>query len=616
MAIKTVKIMADFETTTSPDDLRVWAGCAVDINTFEVMTITKDIAEFMQYLSNKNSVVYWHNLKFDGEFLLSYLLLNGFKLSKTPADKTFDCLITDDGLFYSITIIFEKKNKKYRKATVYDSLKKLPFKVSEISKAFKLEDSKGSIDYDEYRPVGHELTDTEKDYIIKDCRIVAQALHTQFSQGLDRMTNASDAMYHFKQTIGPREFDKLFPVFPLEMDNDLRKAYKGGFVAVNPKYQNMEGLQGLTFDVNSLYPSRMYEELLPWGYPVYFEGEYVQDDKFPLYIVQIQADFEVKPDHIPILQLKKNRSFRETEYLKSSQNDNGEWTYPIFTVTNVDLELIKEHYTLIDPVYICGYKFKGKKGIFKEYIDYWMRIKETNTGALRTLAKLMLNSLYGRFALNPKVVNKIPVLNESGVVRYIATDTKNEEDRKIVEEYQGFSGETYRDAVYTPMACFITAYARKLTITTCQALYDRWIYADTDSCHLTGFNPPENMEIHDTKLGAWKHEGTFVNSKFIRAKTYMETMEKRTKNNSLHDYCRVLNKTFDVWRNHDHILYHDTVVTCAGMPDNVKYLDLGNEYDKRVTYDTFTPGSSFFGKLAPKRYRGGVVLVPGWFTIH
>ena len=38
---------------------------------------------------------------------------------------------------------------------------------------------------------------------------------------------------------------------------------------------------------------------------------------------------------------------------------------------------------------------------------------------------------------------------------------------------------------------------------------------------------------------------------------------------------------------------------CAGMPDNCKSL---------VTYENFTYGSEYEGKLMPKRIKGGVVL--------
>lgn len=625
MAIKTMKIMCDFETTTTPDDVRVWGGCAVNIDTFEVMHISNSIESFITYLQDKNTTCYWHNLKFDGEFLISFLLHNGYKLSKEKNDKTFDCLITDDGIFYSITIIFEKKNKKYKKATIYDSLKKLPFKVAQIPKAFGLNESKLSIDYDEFRPIGHELTDQEKEYIIADCKIVAQALNIQLDKGLTKMTNASDAMAHFKETIGRDRFEKLFPVFPIEMDTDIRRAYKGGYTHLKSEHKNARGLKGITFDFNSLYPSVMYDELLPWGYPVFFEGEYEYDERFPLYIVRIRADFELKPGHLPIIQLKKNRLFKETEYLVNSKDPNGKYTYPEFTVTSIDLELIKEHYELIDPEYKCGYKFKGKTGIFKEYIDYWTeekrKAKESGNKAMYSLCKIMLNSLYGRFALNPIVINKIPYLDQNGVVKYDCTGNTNpkvkvkEETKKRVEEYKGHYGIDYREPVYTPMACFITAYARKKIITTCQSVYDRFIYCDTDSCHIIGNEIPEHFDVHDTRLGALKNEGRFVDSKYIRSKTYMETMEEKTKDDSLKTYAKLLNKGFDNWREDGYIIYHNTIVTCAGMPDDIKYTDLYSP-DEGVTYETFKEGASFFGKLVPKRYKGGIVLTPSDFTIH
>ena len=201
MAIKNQKIVADFETTTDPADVRVWAVCAVDIDTFETVHIGNNIHDFMVWLSTRNTTCYFHNLKFDGEFLLHYLLTHGYKYSDTREAKTFETLITDDGIFYSITVYFAKENKKYKKVTFYDSLKKLPFKVSVISKAFELEDEKLTIDYDAPRPPGHELTEEEKQYIVNDCRIVAQALHIQFEQGLKKMTNASDAMNGYKSVI-------------------------------------------------------------------------------------------------------------------------------------------------------------------------------------------------------------------------------------------------------------------------------------------------------------------------------------------------------------------------------------------------------------------------------
>lgn len=576
MAIKSVKVAADFETTTDPNDCRVWAACAVDIESLETVFIGNTIDSFFDWLQGKNTVAYFHNLKFDGEFIVSWLLRNGYTLSDSRQPRTFSTLISDTGQWYSITVIFEKKNKKYKKVTFRDSLKKLPFKVSVIAKAFELEDEKLEIDYQAYRAPGHELTEEERRYIVADCRIVAAALKIQFSKGLSKMTTASDAMNGYKQIIAKNNFAKLFPVFPVELDANIRRAYKGGFVYLNPRYKNMRGLQGITLDVNSLYPSVMHDCVLPYGYPIFFEGEPDPDDRYNLFIVRIKTRFKIKKGRIPMIQLKNSNRFVQTEYITDSDvydekgllNDD-----PIeLVLTSVDLTLFLEQYDVEYIEYKDGFKFKGKSGMFTEYIDYWMHIKETNTGAMRQLAKLMLNSLYGRFALNPKAATKFPVIDDAGIVHHVANNERN------LEIYDpDIDADELRDPVYTALAAFVTAYAREKTVRSAQNVFERFIYADTDSLSLIGFDVPPELDVHPTKLGAWKHEGEFTDSFFIRAKTYAKTIDGKLK------------------------------VTCAGMPDSVK---------EKVTYENFHSGSTFTGKLVPRRCVGGVVLVDTTFTIN
>ena len=128
---------------------------------------------------------------------------------------------------------------------------------------------------------------------------------------------------------------------------------------------------------------------------VYFlNGKYKDDKIYPLYIQRLICCFKLKKNKIPTIQIKNNRQyFRENEYLESS---NGEIV--ALTLTNIDLKLFLENYDVEDLKYISGWKFKGMKGLFKEYIDYWITIKNEATisgnYAMRTLAKLMLNSLY------------------------------------------------------------------------------------------------------------------------------------------------------------------------------------------------------------------------------
>ena len=604
MAKKLIKYVGDFETTTDPADCRVWASCLVDIETNETKHLSNNIEGMFEFLKDKNSEVFFANLKFDGEFIISYLLNNGYEHilpdpseRARPRPKAFTTLITDGGVFYTITVWFACKNKQYEKVTFYDSLKKLPMSVSKIAKAFNLDMRKLVIDYDEYREPGHVLTELEKEYIEADCKIVAAALKEQFAEGLTNMTNASDAMNGYKGFITKNMFERWFPVLPVEIDDDLRRTYKGGFTYVNPKYQGRLLHDGITLDINSLYPSRMYDCVLPYGYPVYFECEIPDEppeplDGYPLFMVKMRGDFELKAGHIPCLQLKKNRYYAQTEYLSSSKvkNADGSMVYarPEFWLTSVDLALFLDHYDTINMEYLCGWRFKGATGMFKAYIDYWMHIKETTTGGRRQLAKLMLNGLYGKFASNPHSKKKTPYLDEDGIVKY------------------EFTEEELREPVYTAMGAFITAYARDKTIRSAQSVYDRFIYADTDSLHLVGTDIPEDLDIHPTKLGAWKHEGTWLSATFIRCKTYIETMDELSKD-CLENYAKILNKTHEAWRESDGIRWNNMIVTCAGMPDNVK---------ESVTYENFHIGSVFEGKLMPVRVKGGVILQERNFTIQ
>lgn len=153
----------------------------------------------------------------------------------------------------------------------------------------------------------------------------------------------------------------------------------------------------------------MYEKLLPFGEPIFFNGKYQDDKVYSLFIQMITCSFEIKKDKIPTIQLKNNMSFKANEYLESSNNE-----IVCLVLTNIDLKLFLEQYNVYDLEYVCGWKFKGIHGIFEKYIDKWIKRKNEATisgnKGQRTLAKLMLNSLYGKFATSLEVQSKIPYL--------------------------------------------------------------------------------------------------------------------------------------------------------------------------------------------------------------
>ena len=91
---------ADFETTVEENTRQqtateVWSAASVELWTEDVM-VFHSIGELYEYYVslNENIVVYFHNLKFDGNFWLSYLLYDlKFKTRKAARSKrTGKCL--------------------------------------------------------------------------------------------------------------------------------------------------------------------------------------------------------------------------------------------------------------------------------------------------------------------------------------------------------------------------------------------------------------------------------------------------------------------------------------------------------------------------------------------
>lgn len=208
---------ADFETVTwLEDETYVWAWATCEIGT-EDITIDNNIESFIEFCkTSKNSTFYFHNLKFDGEFIIYYLLTHGFThvtKKEDIKDNTFTTLISDMGQFYQITVYFEKKNKKVKKATFIDSLKIIPFGVEKVANAFNLPISKLELDYNLPRERGHILTDGEREYIKNDVLIMAKALKVLFDENLTHMTQGSNALNDYKNILGKSKFNHFFPKF-------------------------------------------------------------------------------------------------------------------------------------------------------------------------------------------------------------------------------------------------------------------------------------------------------------------------------------------------------------------------------------------------------------------
>lgn len=639
--------VGDFETTVfeKQESTEVWASACVELYTDDVQ-VFHSIDELFTYLINidGNICIYFHNLKFDGAFWLSYLIrdleytqafynlpneneiiTDTSKIKQIPSkemkNNSFNYLISNMGQWYKITI---KTNNKI--IEICDSLKLLPFSVKRIGESFGTKHKKLDIEYTGFRYAGCTITDEEQEYIKNDVLVVKEAIEIMFNDGHDKLTIGSCCLSEFKSIIGRCEFKEKFPdIFGISLNSKeygsenageyIRKSYRGGWCYLVEGKANKVYNKGLTADVNSLYPSMMSSESAnryPVGLPNFWKGNFIPKQAMfdhTFYFIRIRTRFYLKEGMLPTLQIKGNMLYSPREMLTTSDiydPEKGKY-YPFYiengeikeaiaelTLTQMDFELLKKHYELVDLEILDGCWFYTEPDIFDEYIDKYKKIKLTTKGAKKEEAKLFLNNLYGKMASSTNSSFKIAYLKEDQSLGYYT-----------VVQYNKKPG-------YIPIGSAITSYARNFTIKAAQENFygsDKpgFIYADTDSIHCDlEVDQVKGIAIHDKNFCCWKIESYWDEGYFVRPKTYIEHV------------THVEGKEVDGYYN----------ITCAGMPDSCKKLFLrsmqGDLYDpdqdkdatkdeikflsKKRNIKDFNIGLEVPSKLLPKNIKGGIVL--------
>lgn len=646
--------MGDFETTVYKGQVNteVWASAIVELFEDKV-EIFHSIAETFDYLVslNTNVVVYYHNLKFDGAFWLSYLLVD--KKFKQAYDKigvketdvkwkqqfkmfnnTFKYSISDRGMWYSI--IVKVKNHFIE---IRDSLKLLPFSVKRIGESFGTNHKKLEMEYTGFRYAGCEITKEEQEYIANDVLVVKEALEIMFKQGHNKLTIGSCCLEEYKNICRHSlsiqlDYAEMFPdLYEFKIDKQkhkydnagdwLRKSYRGGWCYLVKGKENKIKTNGTTADVNSLYPSMMSSKSgnkYPIGLPKFWCGNYIPDEALKenmYYFVRIKTRFYIKDGYLPFIQVKGDLKYKGTESLETSDvynHDNGEY-FPYYidkdgniqqakvelTLTMTDFQLIKEHYELVDFEILDGCYFYSMIGIFDEYINKYAKIKKESKGALRELAKLFLNNLYGKMASSTDSSFKIAYVKDDKSIGFM----------QVVENE--------KKPGYIAIGSAITSYSRNFTIRAAQKNFygankRGFIYADTDSIHCDLLpNEIKGIDIDDKEFCCWKLESCWDKAIFTRQKTYIEHVT--------HENLLPLE---------DSKQYNN--IKCAGMPKKCKDLFelsmqgnadinenwsdeekefLFDEDNKPIVrdYSDFKVGLKVPDKLRPIRIRGGVLLV-------
>lgn len=288
-------------------------------------------------------------------------------------------------------------------------------------------------------------------------------------------------------------FKRHFPPLNKGDYRRMRPAYYGAIVYGKPgEYGDCK-----SWDVNSLYPSIMRDFAMPVGAPVWYDGEYRDDDDYPLHIDVVSFDAQLKTGKTATLTNILPVWGYEGERLDSTL---GVVTMP---VTDVDWQTLAENYDVHVWDCIGGWKFRKSHGLYREYVDKWFRVKRTATGERRQMAKLLLNSLVGKFGASLYRPMLHPKLSTDGGVDFTVDKP-----------------ESANSLAWLPTAAYVNAHGRRILSRAMNANADRVLYADTDGMILEGLDAPADIETDDSKLGAWKNDHTYEKLRILGNRKY------------------------------------------------------------------------------------------------
>ena len=494
--------------------------------------------------SSKQMVVYAHNFsKFDGVFLLKHLLSYG---KVEP--------IIFNGKLMSVKLKLNVEGYRDKTIIFKDSLLLLPLSLRKLCTAFSVESPKGyfpflltnifytgvipkfeywtGITLNEYNLFKNthgkrmwNFRDEAIKYCILDCKCLHQIL-VKFNElifnNIKVNINKSITLPALAMRIYKSQFMPANTIYQLlgRVEQDIRNSYTGGAVDVYIPHNRITAFgksikafftKLFIYDVNSLYPFVMSTFDMPIGKPTAFKGDItkIEHNAFGYFFCKITS-----PDYLehPILQ----RRIKTSEGLRTIAG-LGSWTGWIFSTEMFNAMKYGYQFEILE-----GYEFK-RGNVFKEYVEkmYNLRLQYEKGTPMNLIAKLLMNSIYGKFGMSIDVTRvdifdisddlkinefreKLDVFKET-ILDYIKLDQHIVIVRDSIVDLRYNEGEDmyFGLDVNIAIASAITAGARIHMSLFKNNPNFKLYYSDTDS---GVFDRPLPAEYVGTKLGQFKLE--------------------------------------------------------------------------------------------------------------
>ena len=351
-----------------------------------------------------------------------------------------------------------------------------------------------------YREFGYKLSGIKPDAITAG-GLSAKIMLSYLYPGRDARAAKKAFQFFHKSTLSLDTFYR---------SHDL---YRGGLTIINERYKGKSLTSGIyRFDINSMYPFIMSKMPDIVGLPLRMSyDEYKRRDHTGMvYILEISECYgKVKADKIPIWYDRISK-----EYTSTIHFDSVEYGGTLF-IFDFEFNEIKNWYNDIDVDVCAVYELYTRESAgYANFVRAGYTLKERATkekdGTTRAIAKLLLNSAYGKLSQNPRHIETEFTLID-GAVRMTRTGVEDVATDTILSVVQG---------------AYVTAAARTYWCTLARSICgenvaDLLVYGDTDSFHT--LCPYDDTD--PVTLGKLKDEtdgAPFNFCKYLAPKTYFD----------------------------------------------------------------------------------------------
>lgn len=545
-------------------------------------TNINDILTHLQELGQQYEVhVYVHFLDFD----LSKFLKELFNLEQINFD---DCIFVKNRVvrFSTENIIF------------HDSYKLLPHSLEKLCEDFGLSSEVAKLSLDEYMynngyvdkdhffqtvPADDEFLNM---YLDNDCislyEIINETIRISgltFRDFVSCPTVASLAKKVYEKQF-PEDYKKATSTRTYNMGDHgkyvetmIRGGYYGGRVEVYKPF----GEKIYHYDVTSLYPHVMKEKFFPIGEPKMYnrmdkikpETVYKQFKRtgrgagFAYCYVNVPDDL-----YLPILPYKAlGKTFFPTGKLY------GVWTFH-------ELQLAEENGCTVEAIDEVYY-FRHVAKIFDNYVKHFEDMKNNSHGSKRAFAKLMSNSLSGKFGAKREVSSmfnedKAEKLEGQGIKYIKCSYNRFETEQKYLLATTRLNSKY----IQPHLSAYITSYARIFLFKQLKEQKEKGdlYYCDTDAIVCEA--KMKDYKVHQQQYGKWKLEGYVNKGVYPQAKFYAEEGYFWNEKTQMYEYGENV-KAKGVPKEHiEKMNYEDVENMCIQLMNGDRDIKLYSDVDR------------------------------------